>query len=190
MTKLVLMLGFMQNYSDDDFPAAAATKMSEYLVKCITPSIKSTKYTSVDYIWYPKTPDVTKHYLICYLQASSSRSIIRRRYPGTELGPSGSTMWSPRDQCVISEIYMDTVLGDSRPDILTANLIYHEFLHNHLDATSHVWQDVHKTWGGNLASAKPITSNPNMCVNAVDVVTMRKALQHPVAQYKGGLPDS
>lgn len=185
MATLTLTLGFVQNYSDDDFSPKNAVDMSDYLVECIKPSLKSTKYTSVDYVWSPDAADVTKDYLICYMQANSYRSIIQKRYPGTTLGPSGSTMWSPKDQGVISEIYIDTTVGDGDQATLVGNLIYHEFLHNHLDATSHVYQDVHKTPGGNMASAKTITSN--MQVNAADVVSMRRGLMHPVAQYTKGL---
>ena len=82
---------------------------------------------------------------------------------------------------MISEIYFDATRGDAQRSTLVANLIFHEWLHNRLDAGLHVIQDVHNTQNGILTTGGAISSR--MAPNNVDTAAMRRGLNHPIAQY-------
>ena len=169
-----------ENFGDGSLYATAMILM-EYFKKCIA----STKYTSVDYFYEMNPAEVTNDDLVCYMLANQNRSIVAKKAPGQAIGGSGSTFYSKIDTAVISEIYMDTTAGDGNRYKLVANIIFHELLHNRLDAGPAIWQNVHNVVNGVLTTSKPITSYRDM--SAADAAAMRRGLAHPRKQYPGGM---
>lgn len=167
-----------------DFGEGDGYMMGNYLVEYFTPSLRSTKFSSVDYTYEPDASAVTSDDLVCYVLPRQRASLILRKYPTLTLGQGGSTIWSPNDNAVISEVYLDSSQGDADRARLMANLIFHEWLHNRLDAGPHIYQDVHATPHGVLTTSGGI--NSNMRPAPADTVSMRRGLVHPHAQYTGG----
>ncbi len=82
---------------------------------------------------------------------------------------------------MISEIYFDATRGDAERSKLVVNMIFHEWLHNRLDAGMHVIQDVHNTPNGVLTTGGAISLR--MSPNTVEVAAMRRGLNSSIAQY-------
>jgi hypothetical protein len=179
LLRLLLVPKF--SLSSENFGEGDAYAMGNTLLEYFTPAIKSTKYTSVDFWFDAAANTVTSDDLVCYLVARQFKSIIQQRIPGSSLGPGGSTQWSTVDNAMISEIYFDATSGDSDRPTLLANMVFHEWLHNRLDAGMLVHQDVHATGHGMLTTGGPISSG--MAANTADIVSMRRGLHHPIAQY-------
>jgi hypothetical protein len=179
--QLRLLLVPKFDLSSDNFGEGDAYVTGTTLTDYIKPCIASTKFSSVDFWYDAAASSVTSDDLVSYIVARQYNSIIQSRIPGSQLGPGGSTVWSTRDSGMISEVYFDTTRGDSDRSKLVANMIFHEWLHNRLDAGMHVIQDVHNTPNGVLTTGGAISSR--MSPNNVDVAAMRRGLNNPVAQY-------
>jgi len=139
-------------------------------------------FDASDFHWEATAGQVTDRDLVCYLLRSPSRSIVQRRGGGGDVGAGGSTAWSTRDHAMISEVYWEAIEGDRNKARLLANLIFHEWMHNKLDAhpSSRVLADVHLIPNGRL-SRTPV--NSSMTPSAADIAQMRRGIDRRIAQY-------
>ncbi|MFL5342325.1 MAG: hypothetical protein ACJ8F7_19430 [Gemmataceae bacterium] len=113
----------------------------------------SPEFDKADFSWEPDANKIEDYELLVYVLQSSNASIVKS-LTKDPLGPGGST-FPTTDKGVASEIYLGPSEGDADFARLIANLIFHEFLHNKLDAfapPAHpVLQDVHTQGGAGLA---------------------------------------
>lgn len=181
--ELRLLLVPKFDLSDDDFGEGSGYAMGNTLKGYFTSCIQTTKFTSVDFWYDADAKSVTSDDLVCYLVFKPSRSVVQARGCTEALGAGGTTWWSVRDNAMISEVYFEATRGDANRTTLLANLIYHEWMHNRLDAGMHEYQDVHATPRGVLTTGGPISGR--MAPNAVDITAMRRGLHHPIKQYAG-----
>jgi hypothetical protein len=141
----------------------------------------------------PDAASVGDKELLVYIvpNGSSFSSVIARRArsgwtPSTSSGLTfdiGSANGGAVSIC--SEVYWDRVEGDSQRSRLLANLIFHEFMHNKLDAAAGSTFDVHTRGGGGLATRDPI--NHDMRPNDHNMDLMARALNTRHAQFTGNL---
>jgi hypothetical protein len=106
----------------------------------------------------PQASNVKDDDLLVYVVSrnSSFTSIVAHRNAAmwaSNPTRSGLTSVLPRDNnAIVSEVYWEKVQGDPDMPHLLANLIFHEFMHNKLDAVEHQGEDfVHLRGGGGLA---------------------------------------
>ena len=181
--KLCMLPSFDRGF--EDFGEGDLYVTGTTLVEYFKGSLKNTPFDSVDFTYEPKAAAITDQDLVCYMLANANRSIVARKVPGSQLGPSGSTI-QLNDGTVISEIYIDVTAGDARRSTLVANLIYHEWMHNHLDASTPVLQLVHNIAGGVLSTGNTIKSS--MSPSNADKAAVTRGLNRKVKQYTGNLP--
>ena len=157
-----------------------------YLTEYLDKACKGTDFDHSDFHWEGSGSQVRDTDLVCYVLESSFNSIVANHGAQGDLGGGGSTGWSTRSHAMISEVYWGTVDGDANTGRLLANLIFHELMHNKLDAHPTDWliQDVHKISGGRVSKV-PVSSSSKP--SAEDIEAMRKGLKQRVKQYTGGM---
>jgi hypothetical protein len=143
---------------------------------------KTAQFSIASYSWEPAAGLIEDHELLVYFLASASghHSIVATK-TNQPLGQSGSTF--PTATGVISEVYLDAPQGDPDYGRLVANLVFHELMHNKLDAytSGGVLQDIHVQGGGGLAVGTPITSGDRP--NAKNISLMAQVLGKNHPQY-------
>ena len=171
---------------------AAATAV---LIDCFKPALAKTALSDVTCSWTPAKADVTAFSLVAYLLPTQSSSIIKSLNPPRlgSLGGAGTTLMMS-DNTVLSEVYMLNLRGndprgylDAKPHVLLANLLFHEWLHDLLDATAPALKDVHKIGAGigRDTDASPLSSNEGPI--PADTAAMRLGLgrKASVPQFTG-----
>jgi hypothetical protein len=103
---------------------------------------------------------------------------------GSSLGPGGTTWLSARG--VISEVYVDNWLSNGDYLKQAANLVFHEALHNKVDASGSV-DIVHKD-GTGLATGNPISGSTQLSLS--NRAMMGSHMRNGVAQFLGGVQQS
>jgi hypothetical protein len=133
-----------------------------------------------DFFWDVDASQVQSHELLVYVLPSSRQSIVAGK-TSDPLGPTGSTF--PAATGVISEIYLDVMQGDADFARLVANAIFHEWMHNKLDAytAGGPLNDVHLQGGGGLATGGKIKSSDRP--NARNIALMAQFLARTHPQY-------
>jgi len=128
--------------------------------------------------WEPDASKIQENELLVYVLPTSGRSIVAKKTTNA-LGPTGSTF--PTASGVISEVYLDVMQGD--PDLarLVANLIFHEWMHNKLDAytAGAPVQDVHVQGGRGLATAGAIKSGDRPSDLNISLMAKHLGRTHP-----------
>jgi hypothetical protein len=138
-----------------------------------------------DYFYDPDSSKVQNHELLVYILPSAKQSILAKKDSSVALGQTGSTY--PLSTGVISEVYLDVMQGDADLARLAANLIFHEWMHNKLDAylAGAPLSDVHLQGGEGLATKNAIKNSDRP--NQVNIDLMAKHLAKSHAQYTADL---
>lgn len=160
---------------------AIGLALNEYFGQVVS---RTGNFDRADYSWEPQQ-SVPDHELLVYVLSSASRSIVAR-FTNQPLGHTGSTF--PTPQGVISEVYLDVMRGDRDLPRLVANLIFHELMHNKLDAyiTGAPLKDVHTQGGGGMAVINPpISISTRPTPRNYDL--MARHLDRAHAQFAGHL---
>jgi hypothetical protein len=139
------------------------------------------RFSGADYSWEPDAASIRDHEILVYFLPSSASSIVSSRLHQTNLGPSGSTF--PDSNGVLSEVYLDVTQGDANIDRLIGNLVFHEMMHNKLDAYLNmgqaVVQDIHLQGGGGLATGGKIDSFLNPTPQNLTLMANALLKSHP-----------
>jgi hypothetical protein len=184
---LCSLLGNPDWWNPNGFPASAI--LQDYFRDIIRLNRSFDEVQS----WLMPTAEFVKPAdLLVYIVSTgnSFNSIVARKRPD---------VWTPNPQrsgltvdigqnavSIVSEVYWDRVAGDRDQPRLLANLIFHEFMHNKLDAVEHSGTDfVHRQGGGGLAVATPLSSD--MRPNQVNNQLMAAALGRNHPQHTGDL---
>lgn len=129
------------------------------------------KYSEVAVTWDGKSNDPTDFDFVCYVLTSHSSSIAIGKAPeGSQLGASGSTVYSVKDKAVVSEVYLRQIVqggirdggATAEREKMVAHCILHELAHNLLDATTPEVLDVHKVKDGVICrdwTSKPLQTS-------------------------------
>lgn len=165
--------------------------LSMTLVGYFNSCLAKTSFNNVDYWWGAGPQKVSAFDFVCYMQKDSSKSIVARAYPQYSQIVStvgGATIQLP-SQAVVTEIYMDKCRGDAKRHLLIANLIFHEFMHNVLDATSTLI-DVHNVKDGTIG--RDTLKNPlksSEVPSPADFAAMNQGLKrkHLIVQHTGDM---
>jgi hypothetical protein len=123
--------------------------------------------------------------LVCYVLRDAAASIVQK-HTSDALGAGGSTVWSTRSHAMISEVYMTAIEGDASRYRLLANLVFHELMHNKLDAhpSLAVLSDVHAISGGSVSKV-PVNSSKRP--SKADIAKMRLGVPKKIKQYTGAI---
>lgn len=158
----------------------AASWLQHWFNRCC----RGTPFQQSDFRWLFSASVVEDHELVVYILPSQFNSIIRRKSPSFPLEAGGATFRSSGG--MISEVYMDHVEGDSHVTKLLAALIFHEFMHNKLDANPNnaTIGDVHTQGGGGLAVGN-ISSKLDLTFRNEQL--MRQVLSKKEKQYTGSV---
>ena len=179
------------------FGADRKAATTAVLIDYFKPALAKTALSDVACNWTPAKSDVTAFSLVAYLLPAQSGSVIKSLNPPRlgALGGSGTTL-QMSDNTVLSEVYMLSLRGndprgylDAKPHVLLANLLFHEWLHNLLDATQPALKDVHKIGAGigRDTDASPLSSNAARI--ATDTAAMQLGLgrKAKVAQFTASI---
>jgi hypothetical protein len=141
-----------------------------------------------DFTWEANSSAVGDLDVVCYLVSRPFNSIARN-HTSQPLGVAGTTVWSTRSRAMISEVYMSAVEGDRARNRLLANLIFHELMHNKLDAhpDRYVVDDIHVIQGGSISHV-PVNSSAHP--SSSDLAQMRRGLGVQIPQYTRLIPAS
>jgi hypothetical protein len=156
----------------------------------------STKFIDVDFTWSGRSVDVAKHDLVCYLFGDIKDSLVdkHRTTKGPMASDKGNTVWSPKAQRMISEVYIAGSMKyaanlEQRNRVITIGII-HEFMHNKLDLYPFKRDkgtlkpgfvgDLHKTKG--KAASQGITYTGDL-YDEEDVKAMAAGIEHEIPQY-------
>ena len=161
-----------------------------------TPKAHS-KFKETAFSWGSNRAGVTDDDLVCYVLDDANESIVAR-HTSDPLGSGGSTYYV-RGKGVISEVYMSQVDGDPNRSRLLANIIFHELIHNKIDAAyptkkvsykGRIVSDVHSIPGVLLGKGgdpkKGVTSS--MRPSKTDLELARLGLDHPIRQFNRQMP--
>jgi len=156
----------------------------------------SSKFQGVDFSWEGRSADVGQNDLVCYVFGDISQSIVdkHRRTHGPMKSDKGNTVWSPKAQRMISEIYIAGCMKYSanleQRDRVISIAIIHEFMHNKLDLypfkrDSHGLKpgfvaDLHATTG--KAASQGIAYYGGL-YDDDDVALMAAGIEHEIPQY-------
>lgn len=175
----------VQKYDNwEYFGEGDAYAVGNYLIDFFDQVCKGSKsFDKSDYWYNPKSSQIGSRDLVCYLLPSSRRSIVAR-HTSEALGAGGSTVLSPKNNTVISEVYMTSIDGDASKARLLANIIIHELMHNKLDA-QRVVRDVHNIAGGRVSAGSALNSSSTP--NDADVKAMRQGIDLAIPQHTGDL---
>jgi hypothetical protein len=147
---------------------------------------KGTKFSSSDFFVNPSVSDVKQGDLVCYILENKKISIITPKYTGAlPHGHAGATWWSPSDEAMISEVYVEELGTFDDRYAMAANTIIHELMHNKLDAHPRlrIFRDMHKDiQKGSVSKAKV---NSSAIPNEADISAMRRGIALDIPQYTG-----
>ncbi len=197
MTILTAYLVPSYDYGTADFGEGdmfdVGTRVAEFLKKACK---SSTKIIGADFSWSGRSVDVGKYDLVCYLFGDIKESIVdkHRTTKGPMASDKGNTVWSPKAQRMISEVYIAGSMKyaanlEQRNRVITIGII-HELMHNKLDLYPFkkakgtlkpgFVDDLHKTRG--KAAAKGITYTGDF-FDQEDVASMAAGIEHEIPQY-------
>jgi len=197
MTTLTAYLVPAFDYGTADFGEGdmydVGLEVTEFLRKA---SKSSTKFVGVDCSWSGQSVDVGTYDLVCYVFGDIGQSIVNnhRKTTGPLASDKGNTVWSPKAQKMISEVYiagcMKYAANLDQRDRVIAIAIIHEFMHNKLDLYPFKRKEgkllpgyvdnLHVTSG--KAAAQGITYTGGL-YDENDVVLMAGGIEHGIPQY-------
>lgn len=139
---------------------------------------KNSEFSNADFFWEPGY--VSDEDVVVYLLGKESSSIVKSK-GGTSkhANPSGATFQS--SDGMISEVYLKKMDGAMDFSTLVANIIFHEIMHNKLDAAKNSGiADIHVSGVDGLA--KPIIDRSTMLTDK-NISLMAPALSRKIPQY-------
>lgn len=139
---------------------------------------KNSEFSYADFFWEPGY--VSDQDVVVYLLGSQKSSIIKQN-GGTlkHANASGNTFQSNKG--MISEVYLKKMDGALDFSKVVANIIFHEIMHNKLDAaTGSSIADIHVTGGDGLA--KPSVDKSTSLTDK-NISLMAGALSKKISQY-------
>lgn len=172
------------------FGFTAAAILQEYF----RPIAAMANAPTVATVLMPQPSNVNPEDLLVYVvsRSSSFTSLIAHKSNLWTNNPNhgGSTLaLTNENNAIISEVYWDRIQGNPDAPHLLANIIFHEFMHNKLDAIEHPGVDwVHNQCGGGLAKRDHIAAADRP--NQVNIARMAAALGTRHLQYTGYLKAS
>ncbi len=124
--------------------------------------------------------------VVVYVFYSKNDSIITEK-SGDPIHDSASGGTFPHTDGMISEIYLEPLDGAAEFARLTANLIFHEIMHNKLDASMpRLVPDIHTGGGGGLAAAKV---SYNSTLTPENITKMAQGLPRKIKQFTAKMKD-
>jgi len=141
---------------------------------------KKSLIASANYTWEKGAPSQTD--VVVYVLAKKSSSIINKKGgQPIHVGASGGTY--RHSTGMISEVYLKEIDGAASFSKVATNLIFHEVMHNKLDASvPQTIYDIHNGGGAGLASH--VVSSGSQLTPA-NIKIMAGALSKKVRQYSG-----
>ena len=144
---------------------------------------KSEDFSSSDFSWVKGTPSETD--VVVYVFYSKNDSLILEK-GGQAVHDSASGGTYRHSSGMICEVYLEPIDGAARFADVAAKLIFHEIMHNKLDASQpQTVADIHS--GGGLAA--PVISASSALSDA-NIKVMAKGLPKKVKQYTYKMRDS
>jgi hypothetical protein len=145
---------------------------------------KTRRFGKSSFSWRPILGGIEDWELLVYILPSQKQSIVAKYSTipttkdadGNVIPPTGATFAHPT-RGIISEVYFDMVEGDAYQDRLLAILVFHEWMHNKLDAVPVapvLPGGVHNLHGGKASSGMALDHNDEP--NIVDKSAMVKGL--------------
>lgn len=124
--------------------------------------------------------------LLLYFVPSKGSSIIKANGGGNVTLEAGGATWDSGNG-MISEIYVDESLPAGNYKSLFANLVFHELMHNKLDAANGttVLNDLHTQGGAGLAWSQV---GWNTALTFANRSLMARNLARSIPQFTGALP--
>ena len=140
---------------------------------------KNSAFESADYSW--EKGNVADTDVVVYCAGTKEYGSIIKSKSGQPIHDSASGGTFAYSGGMISEVYLRTIDGAANFSSVAANIIFHEIMHNKLDApTAKTVGDIHTQGGGGLASA---TVAAGTALTDANIALMAKALSKKVPQY-------
>jgi hypothetical protein len=168
-------------------------RVAEFLKKAAT---SSGKIDDADFWWSGTSSGVAPIDLVCYVFDSIDQSLVAQHMrPGATLkSKAGNTVWSPKAQAMISEVYIAGAMyfaaNLGQRDRVLAISIIHELMHNKLDlypykkGKSGFVMDLHATKG--KAASQGITYFGDF-YDDEDIKLMAAGIDHQIPQYTAAM---
>jgi hypothetical protein len=168
-------------------------RVAEFLKKAAT---SSGNIDDADFWWSGTSSGVAPIDLVCYVFDSIDQSLVAQHMrPGATLkSKAGNTVWSPKAQAMISEVYIAGAMyfaaNLGQRDRVLAISIIHELMHNKLDlypykkGKSGFVTDLHATKG--KAASQGITYFGDF-YDDEDVKLMAAGIGHQIPQYTAAM---
>ena len=140
-------------------------------------------YSTTDVTWANSGGNRKPEHLVIHFFRRNTDGLLYMWGQRTGLEKSGATMWRPEKNAVVSEVYVETMDGDSNFGHLAANLAFHEAMHNKLDTyPTYSKFDVHRIPGGSLSRDNPPLSSGTP-LSTADAKAMVPGLKRAIPQW-------
>ncbi len=140
---------------------------------------KNSAFAAADYSWEKGTVADTD--VVVYCVGTKERGSIIKSKSGQPIHESASGGTFAYSGGMISEVYLRSFDGAANFSSVAANIIFHEIMHNKLDApTTKTVGDIHIKGGGGLANA---TVTAGSALTDANIELMAGALSKKVPQY-------
>ena len=140
---------------------------------------KNSTFAAADYSWDPGSVADTD--VVVYVCFSKEYGSIIKGKNGVPIHDSASGGTYAYTGGMISEVYLKEIDGAANFTNVAANIIFHEMMHNKLDApAAKTVNDIHVSGGGGLASA---TVSAGSALTDKNIELMAGALSKKVQQY-------
>jgi hypothetical protein len=140
---------------------------------------KSSTFVAADYSW--EMGSVADTDVVVYVCGSKQYGSIIKNKSGVPIHDSASGGTYAYTGGMISEVYLREIDGAANFSSVAANIIFHEMMHNKLDApTAKTVNDIHTSGGGGLASP---TVSAGSALTDSNIALMAGALSKKVQHY-------
>jgi hypothetical protein len=140
---------------------------------------KSSTFAAADYSW--EMGSVAPSDVVVYVCGTKEYGSIIKSKSGVPIHDSASGGTYAYTGGMISEVYLKTIDGAANFSSVAANIIFHEIMHNKLDApTPATVANIHSTGGGGLANP---TVTAGSALTDKNIELMAGALSKVVPQY-------
>ena len=140
---------------------------------------KDSTFAAADYSW--EMGNVADTDVVVYVTGTKEHGSIIKGKSGVPIHESASGGTYAYTGGMISEVYLRSFDGAANFSNLAANIIFHEMMHNKLDAPSvKTINDLHSGGGGGLANP---TVSAGSALTDKNIELMAKALSKKVPQY-------
>ena len=140
---------------------------------------KNSAFAGADYSW--EMGSVADTDVVVYVAGTKEYGSVIKSKSGVPIHDSASGGTYAYTGGMISEVYLRTIDGAANFSSVAANIIFHEIMHNKLDApTVKTVSDIHISGGGGLADA---TVSAGSALTDKNIAVMAGALSKKVPQY-------